>query len=143
MDEVIFWPALHSAWSGFDLIPHRQFARVFKDYKDSWSENHLAPEDASTYKALPDNITVFRGQDATAKVGLSWTLDRKVAEEFARGHRGIFNRNPVVIEAVVSKADIAGVYGERGESEIVLFSATAAKRRRMVPYQVEPRSNYL
>jgi hypothetical protein len=124
----IFWRALHAEWSGFDKIPHREFERAFKLAKDKWRKSYLPKPDLAFYDSLPDEIEVYRGADAHAEyaVGLSWTLDRTVAESFARGHRGIFNPNPVVLVADVSKRDVAGAYSERCESEIVLFTHAAA-----------------
>jgi hypothetical protein len=52
---------------------------------------------------------------------LSWTLDQTVADGFARGHRGIFNPNPVVLETVIAKRDIAFAVPDRG-GELVLFA---------------------
>jgi hypothetical protein len=128
-----FWRILHLCWNGFDRIPHRQFARLFRIYRQAWRSEYLPLADAEEFCRLPETITVYRGQDATAPVGLSWSTKRSVAEDFARGHRMIFNPSPVVIEAQVSKAEIAGIYTDRDEVEITVFSTKAAKKRNVVP----------
>jgi hypothetical protein len=87
----------------------------------AWDCRLMAPKERDTYLALPKTITVYRGQDASAPVGLSWTTNRSVAETFGRGHRGILNSQPVVFEGTVCKRHVAGVYSEREESEIVVF----------------------
>ena len=74
-------------------------------------------------KGLPATMTVYRGQSADASPGLSWTLDRKVAERFARGHRGMKLPNPVVLEITVSRDDVALFITDRDEAEVVLFEA--------------------
>jgi hypothetical protein len=71
---------------------------------------------------------VFRGQDSGVRIGLSWTTDRDVAANFARGHRGLFNPDPVVLTTTIAKSSIAFAVPERNEAEVVLF--TAPQRRR-------------
>lgn len=109
-DGPLFWEVVTKSWSSFDLIPHEDFEGLFARFVDS------AP------KCEPTRMTVFRGQNAGAPLGLSWTLDRKVAEEFARGHRGIRNRHPVVLERVVTRDQVAFVCDDREEKEIVLLA---------------------
>jgi hypothetical protein len=50
---------------------------------------------------------------------MSWTLDRKVAEAFARGHRVLVD-DPVVAEAVVEREAVFAVLHERQESELLI-----------------------
>jgi hypothetical protein len=42
--------------------------------------------------------------------------------EEVRGHRSIFNPNPVVLETVIAKRDIAFAVPDREEAELVLFA---------------------
>ncbi len=113
----LFWQALHVEWRSFDAIPHRRMANVFRYYQEHWRVEYMQP-------------------DGNAKAGLSRTLDWKIAKSFARGHRCFLYRSPVVIEAMVAKTDLAALYLERQENEVVLFSAMAAKMR--VVHRVEP-----
>ena len=71
---------------------------------------------------VPERLTIYRGQNTRKPDGLSWTLDQKVAEEFARGHRGIFNPTPVVLKLDVTREQVAFVCHDREESEVVLRS---------------------
>lgn len=125
-----FWRTLHLEWSSFDRIPHRNFARLFQLHRGAWRSEHLTPADAEAFGRLPEVVTAYRGQAAANPVGLSWSLKKQVAESFARGHRGLLNPSPIIIEAQISRADIAGFYTDRDEAEIVIFSATAAKKRK-------------
>jgi len=85
--------------------------------------------DRAFYDTLPDYFTVYRGQNDGATVGLSWTLDKGVAEGFARGHRGIWNPSPIVITAEVYKRDVAFACAERHEAEIVVFKTSRARNQ--------------
>lgn len=63
---------------------------------------------------------VYRGCSRERVRGLSWTLDEKVAQSFARGHRGIPVPDPVVVCGEIGRKHVFGVFNDRDESEIVL-----------------------
>ena len=101
-------------WSDFDRIDHEAFEALFSDFGHGWNRT---PEIA----ALPAHLTFFRGQSTDAEPGLSWTLDRKVAEGFARGHRNICVPDPVILTTEIERADVAMYLDARNEREVVLF----------------------
>ena len=134
MPDRLFWPAFHSHWNSFDAIPHVQFARLLREHRPSWRKEFMNADDVAAFAALPIEFTVYRGQAAAARAGLSWILDRRVAEHFARGLRGVINASPVVVEAVVRKPNVASLRRDLNESEILLFCASDAKRRTVHPF---------
>jgi hypothetical protein len=76
--------------------------------------------DREFYDSLPKMLTVYRGADRSCvEEGISWTADRRVAEGFARGHRFIFNPDPVVATATIRKSEIFAAINDRNESEIL------------------------
>lgn len=105
----LFWEVVTEVWSGFDRIPHEEFDRLFARFASS-----IPPCD------VPETLTVYRGQDSEVEKGLSWTLSRETAQEFARGHRGIMNKYPLVHEMEVNREHVAFVCNDRDEQEIVL-----------------------
>lgn len=128
-----FWTGLHHVWSVFDAIPHARYAQMFRKHGRKWNVAFMSEAQQAIYKGLPDRVTVYRGQNADAPIGLSWTLDRAVAEGFARGHRGAVRSAPVIIQASVHKSDIASVQWERQEQEIVVFRPECADRKQFEP----------
>lgn len=71
---------------------------------------------------LDDTVTVYRGMTAYNKKNiraLSWTLDKSVAEWFAKR----FGGKGVVYQAQIDKADILACFTGRNEAEIVLDPA--------------------
>jgi hypothetical protein len=106
-----FWAVTRRAWSTFDRIPHPDFAAMFARFAE-----HAPPK-----PRLPERVTIYRGQSATAPKGLSWTLDRSVAEGFARGHRNVRVPDPVVLEMEVTLAQVAFFTNDRKEREVVLM----------------------
>ncbi len=111
--EPIFWAVVVYEWASFDSIPHEEFAAAF--------DFHICPP-----VNLPDEVQfpvmIYRGQSADDPKGLSWTLNRSVAEAFARGHRGIPLHNPVVLEMQVEFEQIAFYTNDRNEEEVVLWA---------------------
>jgi hypothetical protein len=112
-DGSAFWKVVQSAWESFDRIPHESFALFFERFAES------APSSPSD---LPERMTVYRGQSGDDLKGLSWSLSRQVAENFARGHRGIPVANPVVLELGITRDQVAFVCNDREEDEVVLRS---------------------
>lgn len=109
--EPTFWAVMVREWDGFDRIPHEDFEATF--------ENYICPP-----RNLPDEVktpvTIYRGQSADDPKGLSWTLNRAVAESFAHGHRGMRVQNPIVFEMQVELEEIAFYTNDREEEEVVL-----------------------
>ncbi|MGJ0427528.1 hypothetical protein [Methylocystis sp.] len=131
-DPWFVWPYFHHFWSDFDAIPHREFEKILCTIWGDWSPTFIEDaDDRAFYGALPDEVVAYRGQPRGARVGLSWTLDKNIAAGFARGHRGIWYDDPVIITARIKKKNIAGAYVNRGESELVLFNSRCATRRQI------------
>lgn len=111
-----FWQATVREWSGFDRVDHRRFAQLFRRFGSS--------RPASLVEHLPEQIRIYRGQDAGDGLGLAWTTDRRVAEGFAAGHRGIQHDDPFVYEITVAREEVAFCCDDRDEAEIVLLGVT-------------------
>ncbi|MCC5980107.1 MAG: hypothetical protein JJU26_00135 [Oceanicaulis sp.] len=72
--------------------------------------DHLPAPDKAAFKALPENISVFRGCDRDSVMGLIWTLDRHRAELDAGGFR-----HGVIASGISPKRDLYALYVDRGE----------------------------
>ena len=92
-----------------------------RDRVAGWAPDCMTRKDLRKYHALPDRLTVWRGQDLAGEIKFSWTLDVKVAERFAKGHRGINHPNPIILAARTLKRNVAFYQSERKEAEVVLF----------------------
>lgn len=137
LDSVRFWRILAAEWCGFDRIPHRRMAAAFRQHRTAWSPDCMRPADRADFDALPARVTLFRGQSALAPVGLAWTLNRQVAEQFARGHRDIPVPSPVLLSVEVRREAVAFMSTERGEAEAVLHRTPPRSRCEVRPLCVE------
>ena len=125
---IEFWNAIEREWPGFDAIPHRLFQRLFFRF-EKFRPASMVPD-------IDGHIKIYRGQDAGAEYGLSWTTDFDVAAGFARGHRGIMNNDPNVIEIQVSAKAVAMLISDRDESEVVLFSLPVYELRNPIRHKI-------
>jgi hypothetical protein len=86
------------------------------------------------FAELPDRLDVYRGTvaaEAWPDYGVSWTLDKAVAERFAAGYR-CSNRDstPILMHARrVPKTAICGVLLDRNEHEVLLLPGTFWKNK--------------
>ncbi len=68
---------------------------------------------------LPDVVTIYRGCYTSNKWGLSWSLDRSIAERFPTLMRYRQDGQPLLVKAQIEKSKIAAVITDRNESEII------------------------
>lgn len=116
----IFWPAFMDEWSDCDATwgDRARVLRALKNQKKP-ALSFFSRSQRKFFETLPPLVRVFRGCSAPRVRGNSWTVDRALAEEFARGHRGRVPE-PVVASALIPKEHIFFVTDEREEKEIVL-----------------------
>lgn len=65
-----------------------------------------------------DTVTIYRGVKVNNYCGLSWTIDKNVAEWFARrfGHNG---DKCYIFTGIINKKDILALFNSRNEKEVV------------------------
>jgi hypothetical protein len=79
----------------------------------------LSEEVRAWFNSFPPEIEIYRGCQRGRERGLSWTVDMKVAQGFARGKR-CYNSVPTLVSALIPKQHVFGVFPDRNESEIVV-----------------------
>ncbi|MDT7818293.1 MAG: hypothetical protein QOJ42_8209 [Acidobacteriaceae bacterium] len=82
----------------------------------------MTPEENAAYDALPDILTAHRGCDAGWLDGLSWSLNKKVANWFAF-YPLTQAEEPTLVTARVEKKFVMAIKLGRGEEEIITFGA--------------------
>jgi hypothetical protein len=114
------------------LAPQREQLRAYLDETDFFTDE-LGAENTPD---LP--VVVYRGawDDDEAERGLSWTVDREVAERFARGLvgprarfvLGIYREDgtPTIFRAIATEA--YGFLNDRGEKEVIAKKLRAVEQ---------------
>jgi hypothetical protein len=113
-------------WTDFDRIyPYRIRLRSLLGTGGP-VRNLMTLEENVLYDQLPESVICYRGCDASHLVGASWSTDREIANSFP-----FFQRHsasvPVVVTAKVRKQEVLAVKIDRGEAEIITFSARRLK----------------
>lgn len=113
-----FSEQLKSIWMMTEFphqYPNTQLVNLFKI---SDKKSLMQSDELKKFKALQDNITVYRGVWGTkySVKGLSWTLDKDKARWFSKR----FKPHGKVIEAEISKRDVFAYFTGRSEEEVVV-----------------------
>jgi hypothetical protein len=123
LTDAEYWDT--ASWIWIDTENQHEFISEWLDILSSdrgSKECFMDLNEQEFLKSLPDTVTIYRGcYEDLNEEGLSWTLDKKVAEMFSQ-HK-YYNRNdwtPVVLEQTVNKKDIFAVKLGRKESEVIL-----------------------
>lgn len=114
MDDYAWY--LTDAWNAAEY-PSGYFGKHTPMIWDGVPTELLCGADYPRFKALPNKLKIYRGISGfiRRRTGYSWTLDKKIAEWFARRYEG-----GKLYEAVVYKDNIAWVDTSREENEVVV-----------------------
>lgn len=128
MQPEVAWPVFHEVWNCCEptwehcdeLLEFLEMTEYSFDGKTGCPRDYLSSKDKAAFDALPENIQIYRGCSLSNVYGFSWTTERKVAEGFAKGYRGISVSNPVIASLIIPKSEVIGFYTSRKESEVVI-----------------------
>jgi len=116
-------------WSGSD--PDDTDPRFLALWREAFARNGHRP--ILDGRRLPpgDVLTVYRGQFRDAPLGIAWSLDRRVAEAFARsgGLRGAI-QGGVVLTRSARRRDVLAYLTGRDESEVIVDPSLLLPYRR-------------
>ncbi len=117
-DAWIFWPG-HSGLNSY--LQQLKLARALSDVDRN---DFMLARERRKYDKLPDEFVVYRGVQAgcRSRKGMSWSLDRNVAEMFCELNDG-FPKGKV-IERLVKKSDIFAVIDNDEQEVIILAEGT-------------------
>lgn len=111
---------LPQAWSGSD--PDDTDPRFLAYWQKAWRRNGSKTIlDGPPLPGRKKVLDVYRGQDPDKPLGISWSLDPKVAERFARGAgTRQHNLNGTVLHSTVERRTVLAYLTGRSESEVIL-----------------------
>lgn len=102
MIDKSYWLKLfNDFWTMCDScsIYHEEFKEAFSKYTIEELRNEIhSDEDKEFYDSLPDVIEIYRGtfNDIRFSQGISWTLDKDVANRFMMGYKSFAENGPMV-----------------------------------------------
>jgi len=119
-----YWKELANAYTlqDYKKIPYKVYHELFSANRPN-REKLMDDEELKLFKNLPDQITIYRGgsktEEKTKKYGISWTLDKTIAENFAYVKSIRDKKDMVVIEKTISKKEVVAYFISRKEEEII------------------------
>ena len=119
-----YWQELASTYvlQNYKKIPYKTYYKLFTSER-AFREKLMSEEERQFLAQLPESITIYRGgslaEHKSKKYGISWSLDKKIAEQFAdvKGIRD--GKEMMVIEKQINKAEVIAYFKERQEAEII------------------------
>lgn len=122
-----YWQELAYAYTqqNYKKIPYKTYYKLFSTDKKQ-REVLMNPDEREFLASLPDKITIYRGgsvtEQKTKKYGISWTLNREVAEQFANVKTIRDKKEMIVIEKEINKSEVIAYFNQRQEEEIIYIS---------------------
>lgn len=119
-----YWEKLANAYTlqNYKKIPYKVYHELFSA-KRPYREKMMDDEELNLFKKLPGQLTIYRGgsktEEKTKKYGISWTLDKTIAENFAHVKSIRDKKDMVVIEKTISKKEVVAYFISRKEEEII------------------------
>ena len=127
LPSYLYWEYLSEAYTVSDnLYKYKDQVKELFSSTLPDREKLMTAEELAYFKTLPDILTIFRAmtikESLSKDYGISWTLDKKVAECF----KVIYKRNyatkdepKTIIELQIKKNDAIAFFTGRKEAEII------------------------
>lgn len=118
MKRVEWLQLLGEHWQNCDNIS------IFLDDLNKLLPNHtckemMTSEEFASFSLLPDVCNIYRCCGEINKKGLSWTLDREIAEKFTNQNR-YKQQKSILLVSQVKKSSIISLKLERQEYEVIV-----------------------
>ena len=124
LSDYAYWFMLSTLWvsySGFSDL--ELWKELFSSNRPNKSISLMKPDELSALKKLPNKITVYRAHRQKETDWIAYTLDKNIADCFAR------KRGTSEITAYkVKKIDILAYFTRRGEQEIIVINKSKVKK---------------
>lgn len=124
LSDYAYWFMLSTLWvsySGFSDL--ELWKELFSSNRPNKSISLMKPDELSALKKLPNKITVYRAHRQKETDWIAYTLDKNIADRFAR-ERGTSE----ITAYKVKKIDILAYFTRRGEQEIIVINKSKVKK---------------
>lgn len=124
LTDYSYWFVLGTLWVSYsgraDLY---LWKKLFRSDRPKRKTSIMKPSELSVYREIPERIRVYRAHRAGERDWISYTLDKTVAERFAR-EREVSE----IVEYELRKKDVIALFLRREEQEIIMLNPGKAKR---------------
>jgi hypothetical protein len=133
LSDIEYWSLAGDIWTDSENIHEwaSEWQMVLSSDRSSQGAM-MSGADLYKFTRFPDRLEVYRGciHDLNEE-GMSWTLDRRTAEWFARRFAVVHDGQALVLHGEVDKDDVVGYFHEahRNEDEIVVADPDKVRLR--------------
>jgi hypothetical protein len=119
-----YWRELASAYimQNYKKIPYKTYYKLFTSER-AFKEKLMSEEERQFLAQLPEKITIYRGgsvsEQKSKKYGISWTLKKEIAENFANVKKLRDGKEMLVFEKEIAKSEVIAYFKNRQEEEII------------------------
>lgn len=127
LSDYAYWFFLSTIWvssSNGDLV---LWKKLLSSHRSKRKTSIMKPSELAEYKRLPNVITVYRAHRENEVDWIAYTLDKQIAEKFAK-ERGAKE----IRKYAIKKKDVLALFLRRGESEILMLNKDKARLKEIL-----------
>ncbi|MCG9899549.1 MAG: hypothetical protein MH132_06085 [Hydrotalea sp.] len=131
-DDVTYWKELAEAYilQNYNKIAYSTYYKLFS-VKRNHREELMSKEEREVLSSLPEVITIYRAgsteEEETLKYGISWTLNKAIANKFAKV-KSLRDKVPMkIFELKIAKSEVIAYFKSRNEEEIIYIHKSKKK----------------
>jgi hypothetical protein len=114
----------------YKKIPYSTYYKLFLCERDK-REMLMNAAEFEFYNSLPDKFTIYRGgtksEAKSKKYGVSWTINKAIAEKFQNVKQSRDGKTMVVHELEINKSEAIAYLNDRKEEEIIYIHPSFTK----------------
>lgn len=114
----------------YKKIPYTTYYKLFLSQRKN-REKLMNADELEFYNSLPDKFTIYRGgtksEAKSKKYGVSWTLNKAIAEKFQNVKQLRDGKAMIVHELEINKSEAIAYLNERQEEEIIYIHPSCMK----------------
>lgn len=118
LDDATYWRLLAEVYSTVERPGGEVFHLLRSDRPQR--ECFMTDDERAVFEALPEVLDLWRGDTEHDDLGWAWSLDRGIAEWFARQRERVYGGRARVRASRARKTEAVGYLTRRGEAEIVI-----------------------
>jgi hypothetical protein len=124
MNSKSYWKMVGACYTGGGLSEYKKdkLALIFQE-PIADREFLMSNKDLKFFNELPEEFTIYRGcskvEAKSNNFRISWTLDEKIAEHFAKGTEETLRKKSEVVSKTISKSNAIAYFSNRKEKEIL------------------------
>lgn len=124
LSDKEYWSYLNECYTmqDYSIAPYALTVNLFKSNRKE-KDFLMSDSEREVIKSLPNEVTIYRGMSKdeykSKKYRFSWTLNKSIAEMFAKRNRLLYKTEFIVCELIIPKDKIIAYFEDREESEII------------------------